>query len=166
MTDAADEDPGYGDKRWRKWGLIDHDGGVMEKYSELIWLWRFYYMPKCYALVRVVFQQINADLWLCDDALTYCVCCTTGLLRQYNQCYILKASWAICESAAMSMSHLFNFISQHNSDLETVGKLALIKLFQLTETQSFCNVRSISRLCFPSPDEATWYILHCSNDEW
>lgn len=47
MTDAADEDPGYGDKRWRKWGLIDHDGGVMEKYSELIWVWRFYYKVLC-----------------------------------------------------------------------------------------------------------------------
>lgn len=55
VTDAADEDPGYGDKRWRKWGLIDHDGGVMEKYSELIWVWRFYYMPKCYVKARVVF---------------------------------------------------------------------------------------------------------------
>lgn len=51
------------------------------------------------------------------------------------------ASWAICESAAMSMSHLFNFASQHNSDWETAGKLALIKSRQLTETLTLpCNV--------------------------
>lgn len=66
----------------------------------------------------------------------------------------------------MAMSHLFNFTSQHNSDLDTAGKLALIKARHLPETHSFHNMAAVYLRCFLSPDEATCYVLHCSNDKW
>lgn len=35
-------------KGGESWGLIDHDGEVMEKYSTHVRAERFYYIKKCY----------------------------------------------------------------------------------------------------------------------
>lgn len=69
-------------------------------------------MAKCSVWAQVGFQKIKADLSLRDHELAFVCDAQPNQTHQYHLSHRPKTTRAICESAAVSVSHLFRFICQ------------------------------------------------------